>query len=559
MLCLCANIQSQLTINIAEKDKVFKEKLTILTDRSIYAINEKIFFKVYYSTNISIDESRKSKVAYIELIDLENNSFKKTKFPLYSDETEGYLLLPDNLLTGYYLIVAYTKWMENFPGEPLGYSLISIINPYNEKLSSGSIVNRNVRSMQNTPATNHNDSNIFNIRKKTISKREKQVIEIELPDKYPNLKTHLCVSVVKEGALIRNQSNSGFVSFIKDKEVSFHYPEYRGLSLSGRVQCENKEEQPKAFIHASILDEQPEYFGMPVNNDGSFIFNMPGYYGIKDIFINIESLNDSKLNLTINKDFDHHFLVNCPDGFNLNGAEKILAKEIAFNMQIEMKYKIGQESGVQDENKKNISPFYGSADRTTYLDDYIALPNLEEVFYEVVKSVIVIRKKNVPELKVINKYTGIAMSNPLILLDWASVLDQQKLLAMSPENIVKIEIVNDVYIKGGLEFGGIIYLESKEGNMAGYSFSDNAYFMNYTAFEQQNEISFPDYHQDIYSKNIPDFRNCLYWNPDIEFDTNNKTKIEFFSADISGKYLIVLRGIDTTNKIREYKNFFIVE
>ena len=41
---------------------------------------------------------------------------------------------------------------------------------------------------------------------------------------------------------------------------------------------------------------------------------------------------------------------------------------------------------------------------------------------------------------------------------------------------------------------------------------------------------------------LPDFRNVLYWSPDLPAGKNT-TPVEFFSSDLPGDYLIVIQGL----------------
>jgi len=48
------------------------------------------------------------------------------------------------------------------------------------------------------------------------------------------------------------------------------------------------------------------------------------------------------------------------------------------------------------------------------------------------------------------------------------------------------------------------------------------------------------------SKN-PDFRQILYWNPEIILDDNKKIEIEFTASKYKAKYSIVVQGIASGN------------
>jgi uncharacterized protein YfaS (alpha-2-macroglobulin family) len=49
---------------------------------------------------------------------------------------------------------------------------------------------------------------------------------------------------------------------------------------------------------------------------------------------------------------------------------------------------------------------------------------------------------------------------------------------------------------------------------------------------------------------LPDFRNVLYWSPEVITNENGKQTVEFYTSDLPGKYVVVVQGI-TANGIAE--------
>jgi hypothetical protein len=71
----------------------------------------------------------------------------------------------------------------------------------------------------------------------------------------------------------------------------------------------------------------------------------------------------------------------------------------------------------------------------------------------------------------------------------------------------------------------------------------------YKFTQQKNEFYSPDYSLDSLKDNhLPDFRNTLYWNPDLHTDISGKTPVEFYSSDESAEYIIDVEGISVDGK-----------
>ena len=87
----------------------------MFTDRQIYAVGEKILFKALNVSNPELLEACWSKVLYLELMTPDGTTVAHGKYSMTCTGTQGYLMIPENLLTGNYYLVTYTKWMRNFP------------------------------------------------------------------------------------------------------------------------------------------------------------------------------------------------------------------------------------------------------------------------------------------------------------------------------------------------------------------------------------------------------------------------------------------------------------
>jgi len=107
-----------------------QEKIYLHMDRSFYLIGETMWFKAYNldgTTNRFLDMS---KVAYLEVLDKENNTVAQTKFSMLSGKGNGSLLLPASVGSGNYKVRCYTNWMKNFSADYYFETNISVVNPF---------------------------------------------------------------------------------------------------------------------------------------------------------------------------------------------------------------------------------------------------------------------------------------------------------------------------------------------------------------------------------------------------------------------------------------------
>ena len=203
--------------------------------------------------------------------------------------------------------------------------------------------------------------------------------------------------------------------------------------------------------------------------------------------------------------------------------------------------------------------FYGKPTNTIYIDDYIKLPTIEEVIFELVPEVSVIRRNGLYYLRSRNYISDLEVYRPLILIDNIPVSDIGTMLKMSPERIERIDVTDRIYAKGDLLFGGILNLISRKGDMAGIDLPKNSYFFNFDGFVQNDNKMLSVIENQTSDPRIPDVRNCLYWNPSVRIVPGTTTKIEFQTSDRTGNYMIVVRGVTDEGTIIEGISVFYVE
>ncbi len=557
------NAQSQINDSVLLKSPVFKEKFQLFTDRNIYAVNEKIFFRAFNLSYPLLKTTNWSEILYVEIISQTNTSIAQGKYLLNERGTWGYIEIPETTPTGLYYMRAYTKWMRNFPPTNYFHSSITIINPNNNELQTGKDMTvTNADSLQNYSEIQRKTIRC-NTDKKIYTKRERVNISISLPEKNKFSPDGYCLTVVKTGVLDTNMYR---IRFPADKnagnpEFVNYFPETKELSLSGRIVTgERKTPVEYARIHLALLGDKPDYFGSLITKAGRFRFFLPHYTGIQDVFITVETKNDLPSEIQIDKNFSTDFVQLPQQPFILSSKQSELIREIMFNMQVEKIFRQPHTNSEAVEKEDSVFlDFFGSPFITIKTKDYVKLPTLEEFFFELIPTVILKKKKGKRYFILIGDHSDLSVYKPLILLDHVPVIDAEIILPLSPEKIDHIDIINTTYIRGYLHFGGIISITSCEGDMAGIDIPRNSRLFNFKAFEPQQEIGFPEYSTNINNKRSPDFRNCLFWIPNIEMDRGEKNSFDFYTSDNQGEYVVVVHGITAEGVILEGQCNFVVK
>jgi len=545
------------------KSDFYREKFHLFTDRNIYAVNEKIFFRAFNLSESRLKQTNWSKILYVELISESNTAIARSKYELNSEGAWGYLNIPPFAATGLYSIRAYTKWMRNYP--PAGYfhKSVAIINPNGSgmsslRMSTGEEFFSDLKNMKNSrnQVQCYTDKSIYN-------KRGKIHLAISIPENSITSPDGYSVTVVKKGYYNTTIPELIFPSF-KNTDLSekiHYYPETRGLSLSGRV-TSNDGDKPFAYsqVHLTLLGKNPDYYGFVTDNTGGFRITLPYHKSAEDILFCVENKADRIVNFSLDSDYSTDFLKQ-PEQFSDKPViNKKIVEEIMFNAQVVNIFNPAPISNGPVEMPDTLNQyFYGSPELRFKTADYVLLSTLEEFFFELIRNVIVKKEKDKNHLYLTRDHSDLYLYIPLVLLDYIPVFDIDKILDLSPEKFACIDIVNSLYFRGNRQYSGIINIISSQGDRAGVDLPRNSFFFSFKTCESHQQITFPDYDKDPGDANMPDYRNCLFWAPNISVGAGDTVSLDLFSSDLQGDYMVIVSGITDDGQIMHGECSFTVK
>ncbi len=193
--------------------------------------------------------------------------------------------------------------------------------------------------------------------------------------------------------------------------------------------------------------------------------------------------------------------------------------------------------------------FYGEPDNTILLSDYIELTTLREVFKEIVPGASTVTRNGKSSLRLINSHPDASFtSSPLVIVDGVPIYDFDKILEIKSSEIEKIEVLNTRYFISELIIEGIINIVSKKGNLSVLDFDRSVFRQEFSGLDDHKFFS-QDYSTDKQkSGRLPDFRNTLYWNPDVRTDRTGTAAVEFYTSDETGEYTVIIEGFAADGK-----------
>ena len=194
--------------------------------------------------------------------------------------------------------------------------------------------------------------------------------------------------------------------------------------------------------------------------------------------------------------------------------------------------------------------FYGKPDNILIMDNYIKLPVMQEVFFELVPGVSLKSHKSDWEITVIDPVDLTPYTiPPLLMIDGVVVRDASTIAGIDPDLVERIETLRERYMIGDLIFYGIVNIITRAGNFSCVPLPDYAVRIPWRISDAVQSFTSPDYSAGTSGKHIPDFRNTLYWNPSLKPGNDGKYHVEFWSSDFSSDYDIVIEGVSDNDRL----------
>ena len=299
------------------------------------------------------------------------------------------------------------------------------------------------------------------------------------------------------------------------------------------------------------------------DKEGDFTFRIPIDGKVSDLIIQPDVLTQNG-SIFIESSFSDNYLKSGLSVDSINRPVPEYISKWSINHQVNKLYAISAVGSPLirlisiPKNKR----FYGKPDDEIKMKDYIALPVMQEVFFELLAGIALKNKKNgyeliVPDPDNFNKPYD---SPPRLFIDGVLVKDAAVAAGLEPELVEKIDAVRHRYAVGDYIFNGIVNIITKAGDFSNVPLPDYAIRLPYRTIDPVNTFSSPDYSSaDMKKKRIPDFRNTLYWNPSVKPDKDGKAIVEFWTSDFISDYEVNIQGITSGGKTFELKKIIKVK
>ena len=363
---------------------------------------------------------------------------------------------------------------------------------------------------------------------------------IESPDYY-----FASVNAETDEALDNLMLTQGWRKFqwnqlLENRRPAFTYlPEYTGHIVTAKI-TNTQTNAPASGIMTfiGVPGKRVQVYASQSDSLGHLLYNMKEFYGPGELVAQTNELVDSTYRIDIASPFSEQYSKSTLPKYDfVNGMQNALQAH-SLGIQVLNIYSANTLKRYYDPGVDS-SGFFGKPYKTYKLDDFTRFTTMEEDLREYVSEDNIVRSKGKFHIKVLNE-NGFLDGDPLVLLDGVPVFDVDKIFSVDPLKVKRLDVIRNRFYYGPAEEEGIFSFVTYKGDLAGLELNPHAVVIDYEGLQLSRQFYSPVYDTEQQAASrIPDFRNVLYWTPNL----TSQNKVSFFTSDQPGKYVGVVQGL----------------
>lgn len=315
--------------------------------------------------------------------------------------------------------------------------------------------------------------------------------------------------------------------------------ETRGLAVTGTV-LDLDTQLPAADMILFINIPGKECFLQYARSDssGRFTFIIPPGTGNGEIVVHPQD-TAANIVLKIASPFSHDYRQMIYQSMDTRKVADPAALRMSINSQVMRIYGLTDTDTVpQYQTLPGRDHFYGSSGRHIRLSDYIMLPDMEEVFFELIPGVDLVKNRNKYEFNIVDLKTGKeTRESPLVFIDGTYNTDPDVIAELAPEKVEYIDVILKRYRSGALLLPPVISIITKKGDFRLQKLPQSALRIKYP-FSDASPVFLP-FTEDSEGR-IPAYGNTLLWAASPVGSSNKKVRFRLPAPDYNSKIRLTL-------------------
>jgi hypothetical protein len=543
--------------------------VSMQTDRFCYVSGDVAYFKA------TCFQAKDSPVAdqtlYADLLSSDSVFIRGYLLHLLNGKTHGYFELPDTLTTGNYQLRIYTDESKELKHPVLASQWLYVTNRFgkNQPLYATNSLFRKIADSTSTLKNTSAVQVVFD--RSQYKQRSKVKMQVSLPAGFnETLWASLSIKPLSQlesqiEVLNREENNHPFVaeeSHVNEKPLVFS-----GLKIRGQVvHSQTRQGIPNAAVLLTFEDSLLRMNYHLTDSLGNFCFYLSRNYGTARAYLN--AFDHSSMKPLANVSFKLF------DGFlkpvNINQDNKpVLGYQSSpdtLNLQKAMVAKAFQLSSHAFLPRAEVDtlPYAqrylaGNYTDVVFPSDFVDLVDFAEIAKEILPYIRYRKVDGTYRFFVIDGPNHLIKEQPLVFVDGIPLVEPDKVAHLNTANIKRVDVKSQARFYGDLFFeNGLVFIWTHKLDFWKQSQSDYNSMVELQLYQNPIRFHFPDYSKTAQA-NIPDFRQTLYWNPEVNLNGKKSQQFEFYTSDEKGVFEVLLQGITSQGDLVIVRNSFKVE
>jgi hypothetical protein len=535
-----------------------RERIYLQTDKQVYLAGEHLWMKLYLTDagGIPVDFS---KTGYVELLD-DARALIQVKLSLGHGLGEGWMELPARLPSGYYRLVAYTRYMQNEGEAAYFHKTIAIVNTYQTDRSIAADLA--LASPKSAPPESEGGLRVTPSADAYPTRAQGELRLEGLPANLHSLAVSVAGSEfipLPETSTIALWSRGlpALSDVRRQDEANSVRPEYEGHILQGRLLDAQTNEPARAEgpILAGFAGDEIRVFGGQVDDRSNIYFHTGGVDGKRRLAL-VAYGSQANVRVELQSPFVSHPYVRMP-AFSLNPAweEALLQRSVG----VQALYSFAYDS-ISRASSASVPWFRWKPDFTYLLDEYTRFARMPEMFLEFIPYLAFRTYEGEQRLSV--SMEDFSPGNPsLVLLDGIPVANHAFLYHYDARRLKRVDVYRSAFYFGGQRFEGVASFSSFGNDHPGLVSSASTRLLDYEGMQPARRFYAPSYPaaKETGRKRIPDYRHTLLWLPQVSANGQPNLRIPFATSDFAGPFQITVEGLTKDGRVLRATASFRVE
>lgn len=532
-------------------------KLHITFNQPAYIPGDTAFFRGYLLDPGSLEYIPGMNIVNIKLLNQSSETVLFDRVIFFEGVGTNQLVLPKNLATGVYNLVAYSDEMMR-SNDPASFFRMAMIIAGKKEAR----FKQDVKPAESIKTSEENESDIqveINLERE-YGVRAPVQLDIKIRNlAYPKSKSDFSVSVFKE-EMFPTIPVSSFLSYQKSANSEHEkIKTKKAIYFSGKAYfAATKQPVPDSTFIAFYLNHQMVVYGLNTKRGGRFDF--PLFMALEDdqIFYAMEYKGKLLKNVRIDvEDYSIKLKSEIPESTE-SGADPYASFSVLKGTILGSFNYFANKSRTQTRHTYDDEEF--DVDYKVDLDKFKEFPTMEETLHEIVPLVQCHRIKGKTDVRVFLYTAMVGKRSPLYIIDGVMTDSTEYFLSLDPSQISSIGVMrSEATLRkyGALGKHGILVVTTK--GLSDSTIPISSSILSITGVNKSQKFGEVKYDTEAkLASRIPDLRTTLHWNPRVVTDQQGKASVLFYTADVTGVFRVQVEGISVDGQPFFYETRFSV-